>query len=535
MRWKRTTCCLALAAVGVVSSGCDPVVQPSYRGESRLSLRVVVLNSQSANPEQIVPAFAHVDDQRVVFRQVDYRNDTFGSEYRVDVYDAPTEELIAPVDPLLAPDVLVARERIGAVLKSRIDETIWLHERVLPVHPPCWNSACDHLPGRMTMPCEEDDRECLARQRQCPMGACQVVDTGAVLPEGVENITGFADDYMVLYAPKAVRARSWAAWKLGAPDGLEAGYHIGKILVPDAQARRAADACFEQAHTDVFAAFNEEHGTDYDGFTYACLTDPVYFVNSNCEGAKLPEGAEREELAAALVTAELDGGCFELAPTVEVVRDPEREEITVAFTGKAPSWLPSVPPAAIPIEGPTCEGATDDVLQRPAVRARMTGYSGDLCPEGSLDFSESSGVFSVYYRGDERTTGSKRCEVRFVMTVPPGLRFRRPVFLLSGDILSETESGPPTSVTASYAMASDPMSSHHQMLPTVDGDSFTLIDTPEIEAPECSAECEAIDLEIKVDVEINAPEGTSVKLWDLSCAHDLGVEWITCDREFQER
>lgn len=524
---------LALALLHLFTSGCDKLVSPSYKGESRLSLRVSVVKSLNNSVADVVPALAYVDDDRVAFRAVEYR-DTLTAEFQVDVYDAPAAERMRPLDALRTPDVRVAREYIGAVLPPRIAQPIALSEREVQIYPDCWNGSCDLLPGAMTAPCADDDKACLARQRQCPNAMCQVVASGATLPEGIEDVIGFSNDFVVLYAERAIAAGSWAALTLGAPDGLAPGYHLIQNVEPSAEASRDADQCMEEAELAALERFNDAHQTMYTGLQVSCL-DGTRSADT-CEGVDYPEGAARRELGSALVEEELARGCLELAPRLQLVQQPAKP-IVVRINGKGPEWLPSVVPARIPLEAVDCPRETDPATGEPMraeVVPRLIRYAGGLCPEGTLFFSDSTGAFGV--TGFLSTfTGSQSCELNFSLTVPAGYRFRRPRFLFQAETTSESESARPTFVTMTYAMASDPMSSHHVVYPSLEGDVASLADTPEISVPQCSDACESQQLDLTVNIDIDAPETTYTSIFDLSCSHEVGVEWTTCSRDFPER
>lgn len=526
---------IIVATVGMLLSGCDPVVPETYRGESRLNLNVGVFNSTGAGVENVVPALAHVDDDRVSFRPVDYQS-AFAADFRVVLYDPPSKDRLAPLDRFLAPDVIIAREFIGAVIESRLDNPIVLDTRQVPVHPHCWNGGCDSLPGAMTEPCAQDDQACLARQRQCPNGMCQLVESGAVLPEGEEDVAGFSAEHEVLYIPEAIPARSWAALKLGAPKGLKPGYHLAKRIKYEQSSQERFDAveCQAEALKEGFARFNEQHETDYNELTVSCLRG-----RSGCSDVELPKGAEARELASQLRDTEIERGCLELAPEVEFVREPLEERVAVRINGEAPHWLPSVIPEAAPIGGQkehgevNCPDQNTDAITRPALTVSLTGYNGSLCPDGSLDFSDSDGAFGISHVSD--IVGKQRCEISLAVTVPAGYRFRKPIFIVRGFTMRETESIRPTTVTMSYAMASEPMSSQHVVSGPLDGDFFTLLDTPEIGLQECSAACESATIELKVDIEVDNPEGALTSIDSIECQHELGVEWTTCDRDFPRR
>jgi|GEM_PF-3781213 hypothetical protein len=535
MRWKNVAvgfgCC--------VLSSCGELVPETYEGEPRLSLSIGVLNNTASRPESVVPALAYIEgDSRVRFRPVSFSG-AFPADFQVDVKAAPSKERFVPVDPFLAPDVMIVREYLGAVIAPRLDEPIELNTKVIPVHPDCWQGRCDFVPGQMALPCEQDDAECVERQRDCPNGTCQTMYVGGpVLPDGVEDVTGFAADYMVLYVAQRIRAGSWAAHKLNAPNGLEPGFHLTIRLDPDGEAGGEEWQCLERAHADAFASFNAKHGTAYDDSTVSCLDGTAL----TCDSVAVPDDdAIAEELAQVLSAAEVEQGCLELAPTLEYVRDPADKRILVKMRTQQPDWFPTVPPMLPPLPGleeVECEGAkvTDwrGEIVRAAPTAEMIGYSGDLCPPDSLTFIADLGAFSVVHSSEEE--GARHCEMSFKVTVPPGLRFRNPVMRFSGFTYREAEEVSGSRISITYAVGdSEPKSSHHFVigLPIAEslGDFYYLVDTPRV-TTECNDSCEPRELDLKVNVHMDTPPGAFASFDIFEADFEYGVEWATCRRDF---
>jgi hypothetical protein len=537
MRWETVT----LVFWACVLSSCGGLVPETYEGESRLSLSIGVLNNTVSRPESVVPALAYIEgDSRVRFRRVSYSG-AFPADFKVDVIAAPSEERFVPVDPYLAPDVMIVREYLGAVIEARLDEPIELNTKVIPIHPDCWQGRCDYVPGQMALPCEQDDEECLERQRNCPNGTCQTMYVGGpVLPDGVEDVTGFAADYMVLYVAQKIPAGSWAAHKLNAPDGLEPGFHLTIRLDPDGEAGGREDTCLKEARAEAFASFKEKHGTQFDDSTVRCLDGTAI----NCEFVEVPDDdALARELAEVLTAAEVERGCLQLAPTLKYVRNPGDKRIVVKMRTQQPDWFPTVPPELPPLPGleeVQCEDAKttdwkDDVV-RAAPAAEMTGYSGDLCPEESLLFSGGEGSFTVSHFAEE--SGKQRCEMSFKVTVPPGLRFRNPIFRLTGSTYRETEEISGSRITITYTMESEPKSSHHFVigLPLEEslGETYQLVDTPQV-TTQCNEGCEPREIDLRVVVNMDTPEGAFASFDMFEGAFEYGVEWATCERAFQSQ
>ena len=538
MRWKTVIAGFCVCAL----SSCGVLVPETYEGESRLSLSIGVLNNTASRPESVVPALAYIEgNERVRFRRVAFSG-AFPADFKVDVLAAPSEEQYVPVDPFLAPDVMIVREYLGAVIKPRLDEPIELKTKVIPVHPECWQGRCDYLPGQMALPCEQDDAECLQRQRDCPNGTCQTMYVGGpVLPDGVEDVTGFAADYMLLYVPERIPAGSWAARKLNAPKGLEPGFHLTIRLDPDGEAGGREYDCLQKAHAEVFASFNAKHGTAYDDSTVRCLDGTAL----TCEFVEVPDDDDlAKELAHALTDAEVERGCLELAPTLEYVKNPAEKRILVMMRTQQPDWFPTVPPMLPPLAGleeVECEEAKVTDWRGEIVKAsptsQMTGYAGDLCPPDSLTFVESEGAFVVLHSSPE--SGTQRCEMSFKVTVPPGLRFRNPIFRFNGYTYREAEEVSGSRITITYAMASEPKSSHHFVvgLPISEEssiESYQLVDTPQL-TTECHEMCEPRELDLQVNITMDTPEGAFASFETFEADFLFGVEWATCQRDFESK
>ena len=519
-----------------VLPSCGELVPESYEGEPRLSLSLGVLNNTASRPETVVPALAYIErDSRVRFRRVRFSG-AFPADFQVDVIAAPSEEQYVSVDPFLAPDVMIVREYLGAVIEPRLDDPIELNTSAIPVFPDCWQGRCDDVPGQMTLPCEQEDTECMDRQRNCPNGSCQTMLVGGpVLPEGVEDVTGFADDYMVLYVPRPIDAGSWAAHKLSAPDGLEPGFHLTIRLDHDREVAGRESRCLDEAHAAAFASINEKYGTAYDESTVRCLNGTAF----SCGLVEVPDDDRvARELAEALTAGELARGCLEIAPLLKHVRDPAGERIVVKMRRQKADWFPTVIPELPSVPGldeVECEGAKvldwkDDVV-RASPTVEMLGYSGDLCPADSLLFDAVDGSFGVLPASE--TSGIQRCEMSFKVTVPPGLRFRNPAFALIGVTYRETEEVSGSRITITYAMGSEPQSSHHFVLGPADGIGgyYQLIDTPRV-TTECNDGCEPREIDLQVKITMDTPEGAYASFAGFNADLEYGVEWATCQRDF---
>jgi hypothetical protein len=317
-------------------------VESEYQGESRLALKVAVETGRSTTRDALVPALAYMDGDILRFQSVEPRG-AFPADFRVDVYSAPKGTLLTPLEPLLAPETRVAIQFLAAVPKKRHDLTIDLAPIETPEHETCWNGSCDVQPGRETR-CSEGDEDpgCKSSERECSGGECESDTTIAVgdpgLPEELENIVGFSLGHVVLYVRAALRAQSWAALRLGAPEGLSVGYHLAALREPDEEAIAEASKCEGRAREEVLVAYNAARDTPLDLQTMRCF----FGEEADCDLNAIPTGDAAKELAERVANAEADARCSLLAIDMAPV-DPAHETITVRIGDHAPEWRPMRP------------------------------------------------------------------------------------------------------------------------------------------------------------------------------------------------
>ena len=337
MRCDLIVRCLTLTTVltGMLS-GCDALVSPSYQGESRLSLSMRVENGASPTTEALVPALARADELEVRFREVEVRGE-FPAAFQMHVYAAPGDDLLEPLDRWLAPESRVSTEFLAAVPKRRLDEPIDLTPDTTPL-PECWDGNCDIVPGsgRQAAACAEDDRAC-RRMSVCEGEACGDTLNASPLPKALRDLVGFAQGFVVVFAPEALPADSWAAARLGAPEGLRAGYHLHALVDSTPEQQAEARACFEQAEAQTLERYNAEHATSFSLLALGCAFNAI----PPCSQLELPSEAEAHALARALAHTQVQQGCHALAPDILQVTDPAQQTITVRIGDNLPDWEPS--------------------------------------------------------------------------------------------------------------------------------------------------------------------------------------------------
>lgn len=334
---------LQLLTFTTVSAGCDPLVSREYQGESRLALKVAVETGRSTTKDSIVPALGYLDGETLRFDSVEPRGE-FPAEFRIDVYSAPKGKLLTPLEPLLAPEARIAIQFLAALPKKRRDLTIDLGTKELPEHALCWNGSCDVQPGRETR-CskgDEDPRCSEEAAAQCTGDGCraereiELDDTG--LSDELKNIVGFSQGHVVLYVRDALPAQSWAAMRLGAPDGLSIGYHLAALREPDEAAVAEASKCEGRAREQALDAYNAERDSPLDVQTMRCF----FGEEAACDLYAIPTGDDAKELAARVARAEVEARCSLLAVDMAPV-DPADETITVRIGDDLPEWQATRP------------------------------------------------------------------------------------------------------------------------------------------------------------------------------------------------
>jgi hypothetical protein len=93
------------------------------------------------------------------------------------------------------------------------------------------------------------------------------------------------------------------------------------------------------------------------------------------------------------------------------------------------------------------------------------------------------------------------------MKVPPGYRFRKPIFMFEGFYWRVREGRPLVRHRELCNGRSEPSSAIHLVSGPLDGDFFTLQRTPKILLSECAGECQASELHLMVGVEVMSLTG----------------------------
>jgi hypothetical protein len=367
--WNRACAPLTAAALNLALASCDSQVSPQYRGESLLTVSGSVMNISDNQPQgPLVPALAFTNSKRNEVRLVEVAvKGEFPSDFRMDVYDPPPSEALVPVNEGM-PDTRAAFGYITAVSK-RHAAVIRFADEGTGASMGCPENGCGDEPiTSVNSWCTSSEPvACYIEHDTCPGGdqsspACvRVTEGDPTLKEPWREFGGFSQNYVVLYLERAAKAGSWVAAVVGAPDGLEKGYHLFELQPQGDAANNARQACEGDAQEAAAAQYNQQHASQItiDEASGGCAVQLCAPADNNCGSQEiglcaLPEAEQqriRAELALALADAELDLGCLDLARSVQLVKDPAHTSISVVIGASEPPSLGSAPSMVMAMDG----------------------------------------------------------------------------------------------------------------------------------------------------------------------------------------
>lgn len=279
------------AAFLAAAAACAPQANDEYLGEPLLRMRGSVSTKALTTTQPIVPALCFFDEiapswlnleifpadiqaafengnsaaPNVQLHVLDVQaHGQFPAEFKVDVY-APAPE--AAIKPLFSGEPRAAWGRVCAVQADHksIAKGIGHTSNFLCEHP-VPEGACLFTSALRT----EDGARYYFEQRDCPSfnappDQCQTQRGGdeTLLTEtaGFEDVVAIAQDAEVVYLAEPAPPGSYTAYRLGAPDGLAAGYHLIKEASDEAYEARQAPSI--PPRQQALAETNELLGTSY--------------------------------------------------------------------------------------------------------------------------------------------------------------------------------------------------------------------------------------------------------------------------------
>jgi hypothetical protein len=289
----RTSIGIATAMSAALAAGCVAQAGEEYLGEPLLRMRgqvtttgltitpavtpalcfpevgTATLNLE-ALPEEVQAAFENsfFSGGSKVARIMDVQVEgVFPAEFRVNVYSPPPTAALEPLIPGEPPSVR------GSVCAVQAE-----HDAVVEAVSAIGSSAC---PESSSAPCNVTNvvmtvsgSRYYVQSQSCPMGAasadeCTVTRGGdvALLSEtgGYEQVVAQVYDPELVYLAAPAPAGSYTAYKLGATDGLPAGYHLVRAAPPLAENEQQEWVeQMEAVRVMALAETNAQHGTNYE-------------------------------------------------------------------------------------------------------------------------------------------------------------------------------------------------------------------------------------------------------------------------------
>jgi hypothetical protein len=290
---KRISTGIVIASLAAIGVACGPQAGEEYLGEPLLSMRGRVTTSGLTTAQPILPALCFIkpaqggvldysklpavvqptfagsqsgrSDYLAYILDVEVEG-AFPAEFNVNVYAPPPAAALAP---LLPGEPASAMGAVCAVQAGHGD----VSESVTALG----GSSC----GGGDEPCRFSNvilTDSLSRHyfehAECPDGTptaeeCTITRGGdvALLTEtgGFEHVVGTAWDPELVYLAEPAPAGSYTAYKLGAVDGLPAGYHLRTrdLGPPDKEGQQQYSDATIAVWQAALAETNAVHGTSY--------------------------------------------------------------------------------------------------------------------------------------------------------------------------------------------------------------------------------------------------------------------------------
>jgi hypothetical protein len=279
----RTSIGIATAMSAALCAGCGAQAGEDYLGQPLLQMRGHVTTTgltlapavtpalcfpervwSAVNtdglPEQVQALFENTvsasSSGRARIMDIEVQG-VFPAEFKVNVYTPPPP---AALEPLLPGEPPMVWGNVCAVQAE--------HDAVVEAVSGHGSSpGCPACSSTVVVTTQSGSRSYVV-SRSCPTGAasadeCTETRGGdvALLSEtgGYEHVVAQVMDPELVYLTAPAPAGSYTAFKLGAPDGLPAGYHLLKILGADEPIRQMI-----AAQEMALAETNAKHGTKYD-------------------------------------------------------------------------------------------------------------------------------------------------------------------------------------------------------------------------------------------------------------------------------
>jgi hypothetical protein len=265
----------------LVFAGCAPQATTDYEGDAMFSLtgRVELTLEES---DDLIPALAFTSPGgfEVQFVEADVSGE-FPASFQLELYAPPPASVVGgqeyeehPGDPPYS---------IGYVVAVTPDHlsTLYMAGQLLGGGEECGESTCDSEytastfdaahSGTVTVTCPATHPGLdITDPLSCELSG-RSGDPMLVTVARDPMFAGAATNYVVAYLEAAAPAGGYLAHRLGAPEGLSAGYHLLRTMPmifvgpnPDpalVEAETVKQACRDQAKADAVVSYNAVHGT----------------------------------------------------------------------------------------------------------------------------------------------------------------------------------------------------------------------------------------------------------------------------------
>jgi hypothetical protein len=352
----RSLATMAVVGLACTLAACDSQVSPFYRGESLLTVTGSVEITEPRTPGRLVPALAFGNSMRNEVRIVEVEvQGKFPSDFRIDVYDPPPKEAFISTSELFDTDTKIALGYITAVPEHHRD-VIRFADAAETSATACPSSGCASQPPSLVEAswCTSVGKvECYKETLLCPDGNGSSPDCKVMSSEGDRSLkepwrefAGFSQNYVVIYLAEAASAGSWLAAGLGAPAGLERGYHLLALNTYDELKYQENAVCTGRAIDQAVERYNEQNATQYTAdeaqggcqyhlcgaFDTTCTNEPIGL----CARPESERAAIVKQLGEDIRQAQLELDCLLIAPEYTPVADPEHASISVRIGAEAP-------------------------------------------------------------------------------------------------------------------------------------------------------------------------------------------------------
>ena len=261
----------AAALLLSLAGGCDSQAGSDYKGEALLSVQGAIVASEGVSLESdVVPVVAwYIGEQGdsqefsvMNVQDVDVNGD-FPSKFELSITEFTGEGVLAnsKVVKGFESEPRMAFAHIGALPRK--------HESKIYLGLSDEGSSCLPVDEQGNSSCEEEYcdyyDQCFTQTTVCPaegdLDDCTTTSTASTrLQNGLGVMSGFVNDYGLVYLEHDVKKGSLTAWQLGVEE-LEAGFHLVRLMRDEeVEEGDVDDPCVEKAVDLAAPRFEKAYG-----------------------------------------------------------------------------------------------------------------------------------------------------------------------------------------------------------------------------------------------------------------------------------